>query len=432
MGPVASRARKLFAADADPHVKALMLGLDAAGKTTALWKVARGEVEMTIPAIGFNIENATAAGVALTAWDVGGRCKMRAILRHYIRRIDADACFFCIDSNDHDRIEDAIDELVALVYDFLDPDMPFVVLCNKQDLPNALSAAEIQKRFDKRAVRFGAARFIGTCATSGEGLEEAFDTLVGMVADKRAAVPARRGDDTDLRRAATGGDNAALRRFAPIRQRSECIFARHAVLWGGAATAPGAGLDAQAEANAAPLAAFSARSNAGEKLDGYCIEVDAAAARDGGVEEFGECVRALLTALSDRDPNGKAAMRQATVGNAGWRWQFGGADFFITAFAPCYPPTHSRYTHGVEAAFVLLQPEASFMRHGLPVDTPHTSWTAPRTVRDRIRVAFKEAGRAYHIPNMLFYPMVDHIVKPLHDDGSGALKWWREAAEPSR
>jgi GTPase SAR1 family protein len=35
----------------------LMLGLDAAGKTTILYKLKLGEVVSSVPTIGFNVEN---------------------------------------------------------------------------------------------------------------------------------------------------------------------------------------------------------------------------------------------------------------------------------------------------------------------------------------------------------------------------------------
>lgn len=37
-------------------VRILMVGLDAAGKTTILYKLKLGEVVTTIPTIGFNVE----------------------------------------------------------------------------------------------------------------------------------------------------------------------------------------------------------------------------------------------------------------------------------------------------------------------------------------------------------------------------------------
>jgi GTPase SAR1 family protein len=57
------------------ELRILMNGLDAAGKTTVLYKLQLGEVVMTIPTIGFNVETIEWKNVVITAWDVGGRAK---------------------------------------------------------------------------------------------------------------------------------------------------------------------------------------------------------------------------------------------------------------------------------------------------------------------------------------------------------------------
>lgn len=49
----------------------LMLGLDAAGKTTVLFKLKLAEVVTTIPTIGFNVETVQYKNLKLTIWDVG-------------------------------------------------------------------------------------------------------------------------------------------------------------------------------------------------------------------------------------------------------------------------------------------------------------------------------------------------------------------------
>ena len=41
-----------------------MLGLDAAGKTTVLYKLKLGEVITTIPTIGFNVETVEYRGIS--------------------------------------------------------------------------------------------------------------------------------------------------------------------------------------------------------------------------------------------------------------------------------------------------------------------------------------------------------------------------------
>ena len=50
--------------------------MEAAGKTTALYKLKLGEVVSTVPTMGFNVETITHKGVNFTSWDVGGRVRI--------------------------------------------------------------------------------------------------------------------------------------------------------------------------------------------------------------------------------------------------------------------------------------------------------------------------------------------------------------------
>jgi hypothetical protein len=47
-------------------MRIVMLGLDAAGKTTTLYKLKRGEVATTIPTIGFNVESVEYKNISFT------------------------------------------------------------------------------------------------------------------------------------------------------------------------------------------------------------------------------------------------------------------------------------------------------------------------------------------------------------------------------
>lgn len=49
-----------------------MLGLDAAGKTTILFKLKLGEVVSSVPTIGFNVETVEFKNCKFNVWDVGG------------------------------------------------------------------------------------------------------------------------------------------------------------------------------------------------------------------------------------------------------------------------------------------------------------------------------------------------------------------------
>jgi len=58
-----------------------MVGLDAAGKTTILYKLKLGEIVTTIPTIGFNVETVEYKNISFTVWDVGGQDKVRVKTR---------------------------------------------------------------------------------------------------------------------------------------------------------------------------------------------------------------------------------------------------------------------------------------------------------------------------------------------------------------
>merc|ERR1712118_536659 len=54
-------------------MRILMVGLDAAGKTTILYKLKLGDVLTTIPTIGFNVETVEYKNIEFTVWDIGGQ-----------------------------------------------------------------------------------------------------------------------------------------------------------------------------------------------------------------------------------------------------------------------------------------------------------------------------------------------------------------------
>jgi hypothetical protein len=68
------------------EMRILMVGLDAAGKTTILYKLKLGEVVTTIPTIGFNVETVEYKNISFTVWDVGGQDKIRCAGKRAVPR----------------------------------------------------------------------------------------------------------------------------------------------------------------------------------------------------------------------------------------------------------------------------------------------------------------------------------------------------------
>ena len=130
------------------EIRILMVGLDAAGKTTILYKLKLGEVVTTIPTIGFNVETVEYNNIFFNVWDIGGQDKIRPLWRHYYQNIQG--IIFVVDSSDKERIDESIslqnnvkNELHQLLSNDDIKDVVLLVLANKQDLPHVLSINEI-------------------------------------------------------------------------------------------------------------------------------------------------------------------------------------------------------------------------------------------------------------------------------------------------
>ena len=170
---------------------------------------------------GFNVETVEYKNISFTVWDVGGQDKVRprrtaprdrpplplfpsgpparerqnlirpppplfpdppsleALLPEHagsdLRR----------GSNDRDRISEARDELHRMLNEDELRDAVLLVFANKQDLPNAMSAAEITDKLGLHSIRQRHWFIQSTCATSGEGLYEGLDWLATNIANSK-------------------------------------------------------------------------------------------------------------------------------------------------------------------------------------------------------------------------------------------------------
>eukprot|EP00005_Dracoamoeba_jomungandri_P003184 CAMPEP_0174250304 /NCGR_PEP_ID=MMETSP0439-20130205/515_1 /TAXON_ID=0 /ORGANISM="Stereomyxa ramosa, Strain Chinc5" /LENGTH=179 /DNA_ID=CAMNT_0015330331 /DNA_START=91 /DNA_END=630 /DNA_ORIENTATION=+ len=163
------------------EMRILMVGLDAAGKTTVLYKLKLGELVTTIPTIGFNVETVQYKNLNFTIWDVGGQDKIRPLWRHYYQ--NTQGVIFVVDSNDRERINESAEELQKMLREDELREAVLLVLANKQDLPNAMSVAEVTDKLGLHSMRNRKWYIQATCATSGDGLYEGLDwfshTLTG-------------------------------------------------------------------------------------------------------------------------------------------------------------------------------------------------------------------------------------------------------------
>uniref|UniRef100_A0A2P2IAL7 ADP-ribosylation factor 1 n=1 Tax=Hirondellea gigas TaxID=1518452 RepID=A0A2P2IAL7_9CRUS len=154
----------------------LMIGLDAAGKTTILYKLKLGEVVSTVPTVGFNVETVEYKNLEFTVWDVGGQAVIRPLWRHYFQ--NSHAIIFVVDSNDnHQRLQEAKAELHCVLESDELRGVPVLVFANKQDLPQAVTAARIEEVLELH--KTGRREYIvqPTVATNNTGLLEGLEWL---------------------------------------------------------------------------------------------------------------------------------------------------------------------------------------------------------------------------------------------------------------
>mmetsp|Transcript_14869 Transcript_14869/g.44618 ORF Transcript_14869/g.44618 Transcript_14869/m.44618 type:complete len:207 (-) Transcript_14869:24-644(-) len=161
----------------------IMVGLDAAGKTTVLYRMKLSEAVTTIPTIGFNVEKLEYKNILFTVWDLGGQTRTRQLWQHYYQ--NTDALIFVVDSSDRERIEEAHEELLKMLAREEMRDAVLLVLANKQDLPGAMTTSELTTKLGLHALGRSRPWLVQeTCATAGDGLYEGLDWLAQSIVDK--------------------------------------------------------------------------------------------------------------------------------------------------------------------------------------------------------------------------------------------------------
>ncbi|XP_076936869.1 ADP-ribosylation factor-like [Bidens hawaiensis] len=161
-----------------------MVGLDAAGKTTILYKLILGKIVTTIPTVGFNVETLEYKNISFIVWDAGAYdMRLQSLMKHYYQNVQG--VIFVVDCADLDRVVDAKDELhrMMLRENGLQ-DKVLLVFANKQDLPGAMNVAEITDKLDLHSLGLRHWYVQSASATSCEGLYEGLDWLANNIDNK--------------------------------------------------------------------------------------------------------------------------------------------------------------------------------------------------------------------------------------------------------
>jgi ADP-ribosylation factor 1/2 len=163
--------------------KLVIVGLDAAGKTTILNKMRFDEVMPTAPTIGVNTEDIQIRNVNIKVFDLAGQEKMRNVWKYYYSSIEG--IIFVLDSTRADRIQEARDELVSLLANEEARHIPVLVFANKQDLPTSIKSQEMVEMLgigdyvNKKPVSI--VRVQESSAVQDQGLLEGFEWIVDKI-----------------------------------------------------------------------------------------------------------------------------------------------------------------------------------------------------------------------------------------------------------
>lgn len=163
----------------------LLVGLDGSGTTTILYQVKHGRRLETIPTLGMNHEIVEVDGMDFELYDVGGLEKVRALWRTYSK--EANGVAYVVDSSDPSRLPQAAQELKKLFFgdkkkkSLIVPDIPLLVLANKQDLEDAVDIDRITKDLELHDLPVRNYKVLPTVATEGNNVREGLKWMVDQL-----------------------------------------------------------------------------------------------------------------------------------------------------------------------------------------------------------------------------------------------------------
>uniref|UniRef100_A0A1I8AKM5 ADP-ribosylation factor-like protein 3 n=1 Tax=Steinernema glaseri TaxID=37863 RepID=A0A1I8AKM5_9BILA len=166
---------KKFKSQPGKEMRILLLGLDNAGKTTILKRLAAEDFAQITPTQGFNIKTVVSDDIKLNVWDIGGQRKIRPYWKNYFE--NTDVLIYVIDSSDSKRFQETEMELFELLEEEKLDAVPVLIYANKQDLSQAVRSSDIADQLKLLNIRDRKWQIQPCSAYTGEGIKEGMDWI---------------------------------------------------------------------------------------------------------------------------------------------------------------------------------------------------------------------------------------------------------------
>ncbi|VDO43015.1 unnamed protein product [Onchocerca flexuosa] len=131
VGGFKERTRKLQHRKKVRKIRICILGLDGAGKSTAICALASGDLNDVLPTNGFTLKEFRYRKAEIIAYDLGGSDRIRSIWKNYYPEVFG--VIYVIDGSERDRVEESGQLLQNVISDEDLHNKPFLVILNKKD-----------------------------------------------------------------------------------------------------------------------------------------------------------------------------------------------------------------------------------------------------------------------------------------------------------
>ena len=117
---------------------------------------------------------------------MGGQKRVRSLWHHYFERTKG--LIYVVDSSDIKRLDEAREELFAVVENEEMVRVPVLIFANKQDIEGSASTSLVAEKLCLSKIKDRPCAVQGSCAISGDGVHEGLNQLSEMIKEQRKKV----------------------------------------------------------------------------------------------------------------------------------------------------------------------------------------------------------------------------------------------------